>query len=326
MDALAYSSITNKMVTDAELSTFKNKIKSTTISTGTSEQNKQAMNSLNEILRLTQMKRACCSGKTDINVRIPLPKDQTPSTDETGKLITKFKYYDKTIKIDPSKCGTGDLVGYTKNSAKCDDFYNIYCSNIVKEFTDGNDKKFNDTQFLNYKGECACYIPKPDWLKQAWGGDPLPKCVFPGCGEGSSSYVDPFSRGADCNYTICNQSINMSDIQQGANSSIVANIKAECGGKGGKDPFAAQPVGVTPTPAGPTSTPLPIQPPIVPPVPPVVSPIVPVKPVVNQASVATPETNPNRIYLFGGITGIILCFCFLLMAIVGFVMLRKKKK
>lgn len=264
-DALAYAHTINFLTASAELSELANKIQGVyKFSTGTTNLDQQAQANLNKILDKTQIKRACCNATSSINVRIPLPTGITPSSGPVGELVNEFQYYDKLVNIPIKNTGfcTVDGVNYAPESTDCDDFYQTYCSNMINEFTAGNSGGFNGTSFLYYKPECACYIPTPTWLTQAWGGDPIPKCVFPGCGANTTSYLDPVSRSSQCDYTICNQQINMSGIQQGADSSIINNIQAECGTQG-KNPFVgttqpeAAPTGSSPPSGttGPTTTP-----------------------------------------------------------------------
>jgi len=266
LDALAYASMKNIMTSDDELSDLSNRVLGKNqFSTGDVESNTKAKVTLDKILNKTQIKRACCKNSKNINVRIPLPKDVKPTKDEKGKLITKYGYYDKTLEnlpIDKPGACTVDGIDYSnskKDNVECDDFYNVYCQNVVKEFKNGNDGKFDDIQFLNYKGECACYQPTPEWLKEAWKSEPTPKCVFPGCGENTQSYLDPQSRSqsGQCSQTICSSIINMNDIEQGQNSNVVNQVKQECG-KQGKDPFAGKPTGTPSTPGGTSSTPAPV--------------------------------------------------------------------
>jgi len=311
VDALAYANTINLLTSDAELSKLANKMRGVyNFSTGTTDLNNQAKIILNKILTKTQIKRSCCTGNKIVNVRIPLPTGITPANDTTGQLIKKYLYYDKsiTVPIDtPGFCLIGG-VDYSKGNANCDDFYNVYCANSIKEFTAGNNNQFDDVQFNSYKPDCACYIPTPDWLKQAWGGEPTPKCVFPGCGENTAAYLDPASRGAQCNYTICSQQINMSDIQQGQNSNLINNIKAECG-KQNKDPFVPAsnpttptvPSGIPSTPTGPESIPT--------------NPTGPTGPITQPTTEST-QTSNNNIYLIGGAGFSLFSFCCLLVIII----------
>lgn len=231
-DALVYANTINFLTNDSELSTLANKMQGVyKFSTGTTNLDSEATNTLNTVLSDTQIKRACCNGTGNINVRIPLPTGVTAANDAVGELIEQYNYYDKSIAVpitNPGFC-TINGIDYSKNSVNCDDFYSVYCANMVNEFTTGNNNQFSDTEFDNYKAECACYIPTPAWLTQAWGGEPIPKCVFPGCSENTAAYLDPASRATECDYTICSQQINLSGVQQGQNSNIVNNIKAMCG-------------------------------------------------------------------------------------------------
>jgi len=255
VDALTYATMSNNLTSDSQLSEFQNKLQDTTLTTGTANLDAQANTLVNGVLDKTQIKRACCNNRSTINVRIPLPTGVTPVGNANGALMTKYGYYDKPVKVDLSICKTPEFQSYQPGTTPCDDFYTAYCDNIVNEFTAGNGGKFNDTDFLNYKAECACYIPEPAWLTQAWGGSPIPKCVYPGCSANTTAYLDPASRSQQCNYTICSQQINMGNVNVSSDSGIVNNIKAQCGQQN-QNPFVNAPGGVPATTGGPESTPL----------------------------------------------------------------------
>jgi hypothetical protein len=92
-------------------------------------------------------------------------------------------FYDKqitNIPIDKPGYCTIDGKDYVPEKDNCDTFYNIYCKNIAKEFTAGNNGVFDTTKFRSYKPECACFIDPPDWFKQSIV-TPIPKCFYPGC-------------------------------------------------------------------------------------------------------------------------------------------------
>lgn len=257
-DALMYASMTNSLTSNDQLANIsKSLIGTYKFTTGTVDQNNAAIQNLNKLLNKTQIKRACCNNTSKVNVRIPLPPNEVLATGSSSALLQKYQYYDKQIDVPISTPGfcTIDGVTYTQNSPDCDDFYNVYCMNVVNEFTNGNGGVFNDADFVNYKPECACYQPEPSWLAQALSGTPTPKCFYPGCSIGQA-YLDPISRNENCDLTICNQAVNIGSADVSQNSSLILNIKAECGAQG-KHPFASSPAAeaIQPPLSPPPSTP-----------------------------------------------------------------------
>lgn len=323
-DALVYATMKNKLSTDAELADLVNKIRGTyQITVGTSDANAKAKANLDKILNKTQIKRACCNASNKINVRIPLPAGIVAEGGDAAKLITKFGYYDKQVNVPietPGFCSI-DSVQYSKGSPDCDDFYNVYCANAVKEFTAGNGGNFDYTQFGIYKPECACFVPKPEWLKQAWGGDPTPKCVFAGCGENAVSYLDAISRTGPCNYTICSQQINTGNIDISTSGSLVNNLTAQCGTQG-KNPFVS-----------PTGAPV-----VIPPPPPsTTAPTTFTNTMPPPSSNTSPTTEESNSSTFSSITkyatttnyiisGLAYCCCCVFIIIMLFLVMRKNKR
>ena len=217
------------------------------ISTGDSQKNAAARDILNQSVSLTSKKRACCLGQKAIDIRIPLPIGIDPDQSAIGQLAAKYGFYDKLIEdipIDKAGYCTIDGKDYTSNSANCDDFYNLYCKNIVAEYTAGNDGKFDTIAFsTHYKPECACFIPTPEWLENALGSEPVPKCMFPGCGTNQNVYLDAASRSTpSCDYTICSQNLQIDSATLAKDASFAANFQNTCGKEAGTDPLKQAPV------------------------------------------------------------------------------------
>lgn len=240
--ALVYASTQNELTSNDQLANFSKTLLGTyKFTTGTVAQNNAALQNLNKILSQTQIKRACCNNTSNVNVRIPLPTGETLATGGNSALMQEFEYYDKEISVPintPGFC-TIDGVNYAPNTPDCDDFYNVYCLNIVNEFTNGNGGVFNADSFTNYKPECACYLPEPSWLAKALSGAPTPKCFYPGCATGVA-YMDPVSRNENCDLTICNQSVNIGSAAVSQDSSLIVNLQAQCGAQG-KNPIVIVP-------------------------------------------------------------------------------------
>jgi len=264
VDALAFASITNR-ITDPnvlnELYKFQAPENQITFS---SPQEKE--NQLNNILKYTTLKRACCLGVDKVKVRIPKPEgavyDPNSYTDQTAQ---KYGYYDKYITIPKSLCDTY-VPGYNKNTSdglnRCEDFYSVYCGNMIQEYNAQNNGNFNAQEFSEYKPECICYSPTPEFLKDY---PPQPsKCLYSSCNPGNQGvWIDKLSRGfGDCSgLTICNANIDISQVESGRDTSILNQIQQNCGP--GKNPFnntrpttGGGTIGPTPTPT-PTPTPIP---------------------------------------------------------------------
>lgn len=340
IDALTYATMSNNLTSDSQLSEFQNKLQNTTLTTGTSNLDATSNALINGILDKTQIKRACCNNRSTINVRIPIPTGVTPVGNANGALMSQYGYYDKPVTIDLGICKTPAFQSYQPGTTPCDDFYTAYCSNVVNEFTAGNGNKFDDTEFLNYKAECACYIPEPAWLTQAWGGTPIPKCVYPGCSANTTAYLDPASRSQQCNYTICSQQINMGNVNVTSDSGIVNNIKAQCG-QNNENPFVNSPSGVPSTTGGTESTPLALPTTgttgtiggitttgtgITNTIGESLSHLLPSKlsfPEISSGVSAESLTNVHQPYMWGGLIFVSSC-CFVIIAIIVFIIWRKK--
>ena len=218
-DSLIYSSIQNTIDDDNEI----NKIIAATDASGNSKTEK--INSINDILDKTTMKRACCMNKKTINVRIPIPNGSS-----VDNLNQKFGYYEKTIEIPDGFCNQY-LPGYTNGSEVCNNFYNAYCSNIRDIYIKANNNKFSQSEFSLYKPECACYGLERKANENA-SYTISPKCYMIGCKAGESNvYLDPTSRKEECNQTICNIVNNFSDIQAGGNVEFEMEFSQACGGR-----------------------------------------------------------------------------------------------
>jgi hypothetical protein len=318
------------------------------ISVGDDTKNTAARNVLNQSISLTNKKRACCMGQKTVDVRIPLPIGTVPDKSAIGLLSEKYGFYDKLIQgIGIDKPGYCTLAGknYSKNSPNCDDFYNLYCKNIVNEFKAGNNGKFDSVKFsTHYKPECACFIPTPKWLAQATGSEPVPKCMFPGCGTNQNVYLDPASRSTpSCDYTICSQQLNIDSATLAQDASFAANFQNTCGKEAGKDPLKQKPSTqptTTVTSTEETSTgPITISDPVTPPVtmaPPITT--TPTTGTENNTSTTgtgsnTPQTSGKSeeeqssqmpVILGGGGLSSCLssCICFIILALLIFAMTR----
>lgn len=237
--SLILASMKNNIIDPDEMARLSRIMKGDyTISTGDSTKNAQARTILNTVLSATAKKRACCLGQKNIDVRIPLPLDIAPEG-EIGKLMSIYGFYDRqvtNIPIDQPGYCTIEGKDYVPEKDNCDTFYNIYCKNIAKEFTAGNNGQFDSIKFNNYKPECACFIDPPDWFKEQIV-TPVPKCFYPGCEKTANVYLDPTSRTGACDFTICSQQLNIDSALLQKDASFTAQFQNQCGKESKNDPL-----------------------------------------------------------------------------------------
>lgn len=241
-DALSLATIGN-ILTASDLPDINNYI-----GTNYTTMDEQTQADLSDILSETQLKRACCLANltsTNTNVRLPIfPEAETILQNEQdnpySKLALQYGYYDRSTKMPvPSMCPTGyNMIKNSNDPAtynNCNNFFKVYCANIIKEFKQENPDGFDYAVFSNYKPECACFVPMPSWLKNL-DANIAPKCIFPGCLAGTNPsggrqgvWLDSVSKNSDCNLTICQANINISETDAGRDVSIKNRIEQECG-------------------------------------------------------------------------------------------------
>jgi hypothetical protein len=178
-----------------------------------------------ELLKNMPLNLGCClndKGSNDtkplnINTRVPL----SPYTAKDNSLLKKFNFEKENLTIPPNSCPNVNFAG----SNKCNAFVELYCKNVLKVF---NDQKLPSEDFIKYAPECACYAPREGVQLKYPSGTPS-KCFKPGCENSLNIYMDPTSRNNQCDLTICENIVNLKNIN--ANGDIQANIKLEniCG-------------------------------------------------------------------------------------------------
>ncbi|VBB18533.1 hypothetical protein YASMINEVIRUS_996 [Yasminevirus sp. GU-2018] len=248
-DALVSASIKNNLTTPGQLSYWRDRLFK--LGTPTDDQIK---NNLDNILSNTTIKRACCLGGTDpnnfnVNVRIPLPENYTTGIPEIN---TKFGYIDKVVSVPSSMCknlptatGRADYTKPAKNNptynGPCDDFYDVYCANMLAFYNDEytstypNQKPDNKKFVSQYKPECACFSPDAT-IPQSVNYGPL--CFMAqNCNTANNDsgtvYLDYRSRGTcPSSLTICNQIVDLSGAQAGGNIVVSPEMKNECKSNG----------------------------------------------------------------------------------------------
>ena len=199
---------------------------------------------LNTILDETTIKRACCraveadddSSAWRIRVRIPTPKDHSYGTGNVEQIEKKYGYVDVPVNVPKTLCDSKYTIDSKnpKSYSYCDDFNQLYCDNIIKDFRQLHDPKITDddiangkfpyNEFKNYKPDCACYAPITPEFKNY---NIPPSCIMPDCIKGGTAYLGATSRVPTCNLTICEQTI----IEKGfkAGHDIFNEITTTCG-------------------------------------------------------------------------------------------------
>ena len=116
----------------------------------------------------------------------------------------------------------------------CDNFYLIYCQNIVNEYENKNpNTSFDYSEFgrnINQNVHVINLILLGfNHIEEEYPQNVLCQDVVGASGEAMSTYIDPQSRSSTCNMTICNSSINFSGITAGEDVGIQQNIEQQCG-------------------------------------------------------------------------------------------------
>jgi hypothetical protein len=159
---------------------------------------------------------------TGVKVRIPIPSDINFDLKINGDFKQEFGFIDKIVYVPESKC---DPI-WEKHTPYCNNFYTVYCRNMLKDYKQQNDGKFDSDEWLQYKNECACYGELPN---ESFRNIP-PKCFQPGCQISSTSiYLDPRSKKEDCNLTICQAIFDAKGVTSGGAANIDSKVEQNCG-------------------------------------------------------------------------------------------------
>jgi hypothetical protein len=226
-DIFVYSSMDNNLATDsANLNYFASQ------NIGTSTTN------LNDILSMTTLKKACCmigdGNYVHVNVKLPFTMSDTyDAAPNIANLEKKFGYKNYTVEVTKDMCNGSNInninqynTSNTLGKKKCDDFYAVYCTNVLADYIKQNGNKYNMDEFLDYAPECSCYIPKPDIYKKY---DLPHKCYVDTC-QPNIAHIDPRSRNTpSCETLICENNLNFGNVVLGEHSSINYNPTTACG-------------------------------------------------------------------------------------------------
>ena len=180
---------------------------------------------LDDILKNTTIKRGCCltnSSDNIVKIKIRFPLHEKFKANDYNYIFNKYKFIDYYITFNRSLCNND----YYRESEKCDNFYRLYCENILSFFKKENKNIFNQNDFVNYKNECACYGEKPDYII----GDIQSNCYKDGCNSDDKNiYVDKSSR-EKCATTFCIQAINYNKLDISGDMNTNTKLQNFCGG------------------------------------------------------------------------------------------------
>jgi len=194
---------------------------------------------LNEILKWYNLKRASCLQAQSpdnpnmylIRILVPISNDANTKAalqkTNLGKVYLKLGYRDITVKIPKEKLNSLDKTFNDPNSISCQNLYLVYCKNMIESYKNVNGRI--DDGFVDFRPECACFVPIPDEIKKT-GVNISPLCIMPGCDNVQGVFLDPVSRGnKNCDLNICQSTINFSNLSAGGNINLSNKIVQTCG-------------------------------------------------------------------------------------------------
>lgn len=198
---------------------------------------------LDDILKRYNLKRGCClqiEDPTNPNNYLVKILDKTTKTfsesTAQGKVWNKIGYYDRNLSFPKTLCSNVSSNFLNPKSFDCKNFYATYCSNISKLITDVYGT-FNYDAALALRPECACFFPKPEFLKK-FNVNVAPKCYYPNCKNVKGVILDPLSESEpNCYLSLCNSDIDIGNaVNLDGEQKIVNNVKLYCG-SGGTQPI-----------------------------------------------------------------------------------------
>lgn len=236
-EALIYANFRNLLTDKESLDYFDKKLQPRGFLPLGSKQ--ETLQKLDDILSLTNIKRACCLGSQDpddqnsliIKQQLPPPPGHVfDTTTSRGKIYKKYGFIEKNVKIPKSLCASLGSNYENPKGISCQNFYTVYCKNSMELFNQLNGGVFNHDDWIYYRPECACFAPIPESIKKTGINIP-PTCYLAGCESVKGVFLDPFSASPDtnCNLTICTADIDMSDFTAGRDISVQNKIEQNCG-------------------------------------------------------------------------------------------------
>ncbi|ARF10658.1 hypothetical protein Hokovirus_2_185 [Hokovirus HKV1] len=193
---------------------------------------------LDDILKTFNLKRGCCLKSQDpkkssnyvISVLVPNETNiQLPNT-PLGNLYKNIKYHDVIVSFPKSLCSKLDSSYSDSTGTNCQNFYDVYCNNIIQSYKDANNGII-DNNFTNFRPECSCYLPIPKNILDT-GINVSPSCVLPSCDKVNGVFLDPVSlNNSKCDLTICQAKIDYGNLKAGEDINVQNKITQVCGQK-----------------------------------------------------------------------------------------------
>lgn len=177
-----------------------------------------------DVLKNAPLKTGCCfrtkNDEKERNVLVRIPLNPNENVDP---LLKKFDFKFKSLKIPENSCP----INYYGGSNDCNTFFDVYCKNLLNEFTKLNLPIDNFTKFAP---ECSCYAPNSN-VENIYPPTTPPACYKTNCDNiiDPIAYIDPISRNNSCDLTICNNIFNANNITAGGNVNISAKMESVCG-------------------------------------------------------------------------------------------------
>ena len=189
----------------------------------------KAQEKIDNMLKYYNLRRACCLQIEDPNNKDnyivktlrPAPSGNVFSNTPAGNFYRNQNKVDKVISVPKKKCEANYS---SSKSVDCQNFYAVYCKNIMQQY-----KKINGTLdgFTEFRPECGCYMPLPDYVTSK--NMSLPKsCVLKSCSKKEGVFIDPVSLNTDCQVVLCNASTNIGSVK-GRDVDLDAKILQACG-------------------------------------------------------------------------------------------------
>lgn len=198
----------------------------------------EAQKKLNDILKTFNLKRGCClqveDPKNSKNYIIPILTKNKGNFNNTtlGNIYNKIGKYDNPTSFPKSLCSKLDNAYSNSNSTACQNLYATYCTKSINDY-----KKIfgNLNNFAEFKPECGCYIPPPDYIKKS--GINIPQiCFAPSCERKKGIMLDAVSANpaTNCSITLCTANIDLGNVSSEIGGvSTINKINQNCGNIGG---------------------------------------------------------------------------------------------
>lgn len=199
----------------------------------------KSLNMVNDILQKGNIKRAMClqspvptsPDQYLVKALAAIPVGYTPPATTLGNIYKSIDRIDRQISLHEDLASEVDEEYRNPKSTACQNFYTVYCTDMINRFTQAQGGVFDADAFREFRPECACFVPVPQYITDA-GINAAPMCFLPGCEPTGGVFMDPVSSSPDtnCNLTICQANIDMGAFAAGGDIGIQNKIEQNCGG------------------------------------------------------------------------------------------------